>query len=79
MKQKSLTLRIAFLKEFFGFCLTRKFQKPLSQGNREGSSILPFIGWRHDRIDTRLNEVRKLEISWEAENPRFVSMRVVYT
>ena len=30
--------------------------------------MLPFYGWRHDRFDTRLNEVRKLRISLEAEN-----------
>ena len=30
--------------------------------------MLPFLSWRHDRFDTRLNEVRKLGISLEAEN-----------
>ena len=52
--------------------LSREFKNPFFHGTRQGSSILPFIGWRHDRIDTRLNEVLKLGISLEAENPRFV-------
>ena len=36
-----------------------------------GSSMLHFIGWRHDHDDSRFNEVRKLRKSFEAKNSRF--------
>ena len=40
------------------------------------SLILPLIGWCHYRIDTHLNEVRKLNFFLEVENSGFVFTQV---
>jgi len=37
-----------------------------------GSSKLRFIGWRNHHVDNCFSEVRKLWISFEAENSRFI-------
>ena len=55
----------------------RKVGKPqvkrlLCRETSRGITIWLFIGLRHDRIDTRLNEVPKLCISLEAKNLRLV-------